>query len=232
MGELKLSELQAEVRANLGGRADLDSRLTRLLNLAQTRIARRRDFEEMQRGPTSLTLTYTGVPVDDKTKTLAQNTREVYAIVLLDGVQSHRLKRRTQQWFNTHVPAPDVLATRAPLIYALWGSNITTWPVVDKQYDAELWWSAWPTPFSDSNPNQLSDLKEKDDLLIALATHNAFQSLGKRDDAQQWFAIYSSMMRDALLEDAESPDLNLGGDPDIDRITGNYWQDPFVREAP
>src|SRR3990167_8565002 len=48
MGTLTFTELQDEVRSALGGRTDLNARLPRALNIAQQRLARIHDFDEME----------------------------------------------------------------------------------------------------------------------------------------------------------------------------------------
>jgi len=84
MGTLTFTELQDEVRSALGGRTDLNARLPRALNIAQQRLARIHDFDEME----TLTTTTFGFAGTTADRFLAlPSKREVFSIILLDGAQ-------------------------------------------------------------------------------------------------------------------------------------------------
>lgn len=238
MGTLTTSQLEDEIRSALGGRTDLDSRLDRFINLAQVKIARTHDFEEMER-VTASAFSYTATPADDKFFDLSNKTgasvRKIRAFRLLDDSNSRKLRYIPPRRWDKEIPEPEWYSTGRPSIFTKWRGKLELWKVPDSAYSCELRYSIWPAALSTSTPGGLSNLDNKDDLIIYLSVSWAFASLGKTEKAREFWRFYRNGMNDAIGEDVVEPDLDispgLGGGSD-GRILDNYWTDPFVRSMP
>lgn len=234
MGTLTLTELKDEVRAALGNRTDLNSRLTRFLNLAQQRLARIYDFEELQ-GIQEDTFTYNGTN-SDKTFDLPTGFRDIYAIKVIDGLQSLKLEQIPQRRWNKVIPAPQALARDRPRMYSIWGLQAQLWPLPNAAYDREIWYTRWPTALSDSTLTATSDYKEKDEVLIELALVYAYNSLGKVEEAQAHWSRARGLLLEAVNTDSDKPDIDFRPGPGTEAVQaampGEYWNDPFIRQVP
>ena len=230
MGILTLTELKAELRANLGNRTDLNDRLTTILNLCQIRIARPRAWAEFD-SRQEATLASTGDAKADKFLALPTNTRSIFSVRMILGTSESRLlTRRTYKQFDKNIPEPQYYARGKPTIYTVFKNSMELWKVPDDEYPITIRGTVWPTAFSDSLLSATSDLDHKDDMLVALATSWAFQSLRQGDDAARWFGIFNAMYKDAVSEDNENPDLDLI--PERQIITSpsaEYWLNPFIK---
>ena len=230
MGTLTNTELQDEIRYNLGNRTDLDTRLQRFLNLAQIRVARLHDFDELK-----ALMTNTTNYVDDSTdKFLVVPTRlrKVFSLRLIDGSNSRKLDMVTPRMWDRVIPKPDYYSRGRPSKFVRWGDNLEFWRVPDAEYDLELRCTLWPTPFSTGS--QTSDLDQKDDALIALGTSLAFTSLRRMDKANEHWAIFRSIMKESTGEDVIDPDLEITpgpGSTSSDVGLSKGYDDPFVRSV-
>lgn len=231
MGTLTYAELEEEVRSALGGRTDLDSRLTRFLNLGQTRIARLSRWEELEQITTG-TLPFTADPDADKFLTLDSDIRDVYTVRILDGTESIKLSRRTFRQFDRLVPNPGALTRRKPQIYVVWAGKIEFFPVQDKAYDYEIRSVKWPTAF-DGTANQKSDLDNKDDLIIAATMIYIYRAQQDFEQAEKWTGILRELYREAKTEESEMPDLDpLPGPGVAAHGVPEYHKDPFAKRMP
>lgn len=222
MGTLTFTELQDELRAGLGGRTDLDTRLGRIVNLAQQRLARLHDFDEMK---VISTTTVVNTPSDNDKYITLPDVREVYSIVLVDGSNSQKLTQRTTRYWDTLLPKPEYWARDRPRDYTIWGSTtVEIWPMANATYTLRLRWSKWPTALTGS---ATSEFLQKDEILIELSLSYAYRNLGKEEDAAKHEAIAMRLIGEAETMDSQLPDL------DIMPITGQmsrhpqYWNDPF-----
>lgn len=231
MGTLTLAEIKTEVLTNLGGRSDQDDRITRIINLAQVRIARRGNFRELR----ALLSDTTSAAGGETGKFLAvpATLREIFSLVLLDGTSSRKLTQITAKQFDKYVPAPQVYDTGRPSIFILYKDFIEFWRVPDQAYEVRLRCNLWPTAFTDTSTSATSDLDEKDDIIIALTTAMIFDSLRMEKDADKYFKIYGSMMREALDESEYQPGQDIvpafevgAGD------TTDYHLNPWQRHMP
>lgn len=232
MGTLTLADLRAELRANLGGRDDVaDSRLDRHLNMAQQRISRSSDFTEMRKIG-SHTLTLTGDAAQDKYLLLTTNVRKIYSLRLIDGSQSLRLTGTPRHKWDTLLPATEHLSLGRPERYTRWGNTLEFYRVPNVAWQLIMRWSNWPTAFT--SVSQLSDLDEKDDLILALATFTMFSSLGQKDDGFVYLSTAKAMLNEAVIEDRSEPDIDYSGGGVVagDFPLGDYWADPFVNRSP
>ena len=238
MGTLTLAELKEEVRANFGNRTDLDTRLTRVLNLAQERLARMRDFEEMQ-VTTTTTLSYTGVPATDVIGTLpdvAPYIREIHSVLLKDGTMSRKLRRvLTRTWDRVITDPAAIGAAEHPVMYQIWNFRAGTfevYPPPNKTFTLQWRLTQWPTPLS--GDTDVSIFRFKDELLIELATVYLGNQLGKEDDASKHWKKFRELFAEALEVDAQNSDVEVMPTSASGQGTlpMNYWQDPFVKGMP
>lgn len=232
MGTLLFSDLQAEVRSGLGNRTDLDARLPRAINLAQQRLARIHDFDEMEVISTTVV---TNTSSDNDKYLSLPFKREVYSIVLLNNENSRKLIQRTPQFWDRRLPMPEYWARDIPQDYIIWGNTVEIWPLPDQSYTIRMRWSQWPTPLV--NPNDVSMFVNKDELLIAFALLYINNSLGKIDEAMKYATIIRSLLTESTQLDDTKPDLNIlpsASDAQVIQDGGlgsTPWLDPFVRRT-
>lgn len=231
MGDLTRSQLETELRAGLGGRTDLDSRLVRCLNLAQQRLARMRDFDEM-RVISSTQLFNTG---EDTDRFLALPTvREVFSVLLVDGSNSRKVVGRTSQWFDRIIGQPEYFSRNVPTDYNLWGFNLEFFPMPVRTLTIRMRWSKWPTAFASDNEDQVSEFNQKDEVLIELALSYINRTLGKTEKANQHELAAQKLLAEAKEVDRTKPDENITpslSDAAVSGRVGEPWNDPFVRDA-
>lgn len=237
MGTLTLTELKEEVKANLGNRADLDTRLTRFINRAQIEIAKEKTkFEELEVSEDK-TLTYTGVPETDKVLAFSSltnsNPHKIWSIRVIDGLTSWKLKYVANRKFDILVPNSAADAVEKPTHYTIWQRRFEWFRVINQAYLIRIRMSKWPTALSDASPSGLSDLSEKDDLIISKATALAFQSLGEKAKYDAWNGTYEDYLDKCIINDSMVPDAILTPTPaeDSSWVGGNYWADPFVQSV-
>ncbi|TXH53947.1 MAG: hypothetical protein E6Q97_11905 [Desulfurellales bacterium] len=237
MGTLTHAELREEVLVSLGNRNDVTpSRLTRALNLAQERLARRHDFEELQ-VTTSTTLTYTGVAATDLYLPMPDSApyiREIYSVLLKDGVQSRKLRRVFTRTWDRLLTDPTALNEKDhPVFYTIWDYKLAKaeiYPLPNKSYDIQWRLSKWPTPLT--TDSQTSDYRFKDELLIELGVIYIMDSLGKEADADRHRKKFAELYLEGLNTDSDKPDLDIeigAGIPNNMSLGGDYWRDPFIR---
>ncbi len=233
MGTLTLTELKEEVRAGLAKRIDLDARLTRFLNLAQQRIARLHDFDEMESISVS-TFPYTGT-VTDKYIRLPM-LRELYSFKSVETSKARKLTQLTQRKWNQLIPASQEYQRATPRFYTIWANTCILNPLANVEgIPCEIWWTRWPLPFVDTDGEQKTEYKEKDEILIELSLVYAYNSLGKAKDAQDHWERAKPMLLEAMSTDMEKPDLDITpgpGSEQLELLPDQYWQDPFLKQSP
>lgn len=229
MGTLTRSQLESEIHAFFADRTDIDSaRLITWLNLAQTRIARLRPWQELEDLDTSVS-----TAASTKFVTLPTNTRTIYDVRLIDGANSRRISIRTHVEFDKAVPYPERYATGRPELATRWAEKLEFWRVPDAIYPLEIRRLKWPTTFT-SGSDVASDLDQKDDALIMLAVTWGYTSFRQLEDAGRCWAIYRAMINEAAGEEVERPELDIapGHVNDPTGLTGDYYLNPFVKESP
>jgi len=228
MGAMTESQMEAEIRANLGDRTDLDSRLVTFINWAQEEIARQHTFRELQEINTSITTT-----ADLVKNSLPTGTRNLISIRLLDGTSSRKVIYVPSGLFDKNFPSPAEYATSRPTHYTLYGDVIYWWRVPNDAYSVELKRELWPTALTAASAT-VSDLENLDEAICGLATAKALKSIGA--DVKK----VSIFMKDAnfIIKEAIRRDKTLYADQDIradynfGRGSSDYWLDPFVRRSP
>lgn len=227
MGTLTLVDLREEVLANLGNRDDItNTRLDRHLDLAQMRIARSREFEETKRQGVFVH-TPTGTLDDDRFLDVGMTIREVYSLRITTEGKERKLVRIGQRKFDQLYPDTRD-HTGNPKLYILWNNIIEFWPIPNATIELVLRWSIWPAAFTLTT--QVSDLDEKDDLIISLATHTLFKSLKNKEGAAEWLDTYAQGLGESVREESEKPDLDLIPGPGVEDTSGSSspWSNPFV----
>lgn len=225
---LTFTQLQDEVRFSLGGRTDLDSRLGRVLNMAQQRLARMHDFDEFEiisTSPISNTRNNS-----DKYITLPLK-REIYSLVLLNSTSSTKMIQRTPQWWDRIITAPEYFSRGVPHSYNVWNNTIELFPLPDTTYTLRLRWTKWPTDMSAGA--DVSDFLRKDEILIELTLVYLFRSLGKEEDAIKHWKMAELLVDEAKTIDDSKPDLNIVPGPSDIQVAGSGnpepWNNPFYR---
>ena len=228
LGVLTLTELKDELTYSLGNRSDTATRLTRFLNLAQQRIARVRDFEELRQVTDGVFSITSAATVDKKLSFV--NLREIYSFRVLNNSESIKLKQVSVRQWDSVIPSPEYFSRGVPSHYAIWKRIAELWKVPDQPYNYQVRWTAWPTPFTDAAPTATSDYLMKDELIGALAAAYAFDSLSKNDDADRKYQIAGQLLNESLVMDNLEPDIEYAPSSTIfnnNAGTRDYWLDPF-----
>lgn len=226
MGTLLRSELVTELSTFFADRADLTTaRFVQWLNLAQTRIARLKDWEELQVLDTSSLSTV----ADNKFVTAPTDIRKIYSLRLIDGSNSRKLVRKQQRLFDQKIPYPERYASRRPVFYIYWSGKFEFYPVPDAAYTLHLRYIKWPTALT-TGSDVASDLDQKDDALINLAASWGFASLRNAKDANHFWNIYKNIINEAAGEDVEGPDIDRVPDTNDGTPHGQYYLNPWVQD--
>ncbi len=228
MGTLTRSELVEELKGFFGNRDDItDARYVRWLNLAQSRISRLADWEELEKLSYDTT-SNTGDKDVDKFLALPQNTKEIMSVRLISDTESRKLTGYVYKEFDAAIPYPQRYATGKPTIYTHWAGQLELWRIPDAAYRIEIRRIVRPTVFDLSSDNA-SDLREKDDAILMLAASWGHASLRNNEDARYYWRIYASMINESLGEDKERPDMDIVGFREQGELKSSTpWADPFV----
>jgi len=233
MGLLTLDQMKNEVTANLGGRTDLDSYLTTRINLQCRRIARLHDWEELQRTKVDANSATDTKSYDAATflgESSNENIRDIHTLRLIDGTNSKRLTRLTAARLDEVLARPENSSSGKPSYYVWYGNYLELIKIPDATYTFYVRHSLYPETMA--NGASTSDLKNKDDAIIALTTSWCFSSLKMKEEAAHWFTIGKDLILNALREDQTDRDLKLTATSELKAPTGEYWNDPFQKEAP
>lgn len=229
MGTLTFDELKDELRAGLGGRTDLDARLGRFLNLAQQRLARLHDFDEMET-TSVVSINNTGASTDGDI--VLPTLRELYSIRIEDGSRSRKLVQKSPRWWDKMLPKPDYHSRDTPSIYMIWKYTVHVFPLPEKLYNTvRLRWTKWPADLSaGATP---SEFDQKDELLIEMSLAYAYRSLGKPDESAKHWNFAKGLFNEAESADRSKPDLDQVGDAREGSTSPlDYWRDPFIERMP
>lgn len=235
MGLMTFDEIKAEVKANLGNRDDFDSRLLAIVNRVQIRAVREHDFSELrQLTTTGATIAHTKLYDIKDDITLAasyEDIRNLYTLSLISGTNSRRLKPLPAQLLDTGAPYPESGTEAKSNWYSVWGDKLQFHRIPDDIYVLHTRWSAWPSTRTGA---ETSDLRNKDDVLIAFATAYCFDSLGAaaKEQATHWWLIGRDLLDRAKLDDQKKPYMEIKPEFEYRSGLGQYWADPFVKSVP
>lgn len=218
MSLLTLADLKTEIKSGLGGRTDLDARMNSIVDLAQLRLARLKDFDEL-RQIESVTATITATAADDKVITFPALTnariRKIYSLRRFapsDETLTGKLKKVLTKKWDEVIPEPEFWARGWPTHYTVWENNkFELWKVPDIAYIFQIRLSRWPQKVSVTGEGNSIDLENVDDLIIHLCLSYAYWSLGRTDRAKDFFGIYRGLAKDALIEDDTDMDQAMAG---------------------
>lgn len=231
MGTLTLSRLIGEVRSGLLERTDVaDQAIVDSLNFAQTQLSRFHDFMELKRTADSKTL-FTLDATKDQYLAVPKRLKVVHTFRLLDGYQSRKLRERPWREFDKKFPDPPSRPRGKPRWYSRWGELFMFVPVPDAVYPVRMKYTRDPEPFVITNPNQLSDYEEKDDILIYLALEHRWYILGRHDRGDKFGQLAAVNMKLAKDSDDERPDMDTHPQGLDAGYSGEYWNDPWIRSV-
>jgi len=231
MGTLTYNELAGEIKDNHGNRNDLtDARLVRALNICQQRIGRAHRWQELE-VLYEKSITNSGSD-DDKFIQMPVEFRDFYSVRVINGTMSAKLEFVSFRVWDRRIPAPQARARYQPSLYTYWRQMLEIWPLPDTTYLLRARGIEWPTKFDgETNSTQVSQLQEKDDMLVALTTSYLFHKFGDRKKASAWWGQYANMLNAAIGEERENPDAlhlphqGVTGTP----MSTEPWRDPFTR---
>jgi hypothetical protein len=221
---MTLTQLENEVRYNLGSRDDLDSRLVTFLNWAQTEIGRQYTFRELQNTdtttPTVASQDYIAAP---------DSLKDLFSIRILDATSSRKLIYVPDRTFDALIAKPDEYTEGRPSHYYTWGANLYLWRIPDEIYSTKIRYSKWPTALSGAS--DVSDLTYLDEALCALATAKAFDSVDADEKKiRRWGRRAGYHINLAIRNDKDSyTDEQVKANYNISESGPDYWLDPFVR---
>ena len=160
--------------------------------------------------------------------------REIYDIRILDGSNSRKLQYIPQLFKDRLYADPtNWPATQRPRFYTRYGFQIELLPIPDATYSMEMRWSSWATTLSAATST--SDFREKDDLLIAGVTAEAFGAFQEyEEDGKEWFAKFQLLLREAITADPQDWDWQPQaiGHQSLPAYSLNEpWKDPFVQST-
>jgi hypothetical protein len=228
MGTLTGTQMESEIRNNLGGRTDLNSRLYIFLNWAQTEISRQHVFRELEDIDTTQSTADGQDYIDHPT-----GIRDLYSIRVFDTTSSRKLIYVPERTFDGIVAKPDEYSEALPSHYHSWGTKFYLWRIPDAIYSVRIRYTKWPTDFTASS-GSTSDLENLDEAICMLATAKALDSLGgSQQEKTRWSVNAARIINLAIARDkARFTDESVKGYYNLADSGPDYWLDPFVRRQP
>jgi len=240
VGTLTFTELDTELQAAHGNRDDISqARRVVALNLAQTRIARIYDWNELQSIATGQ-IGDNADPALDKFEATPSNIRRIHSFKIVDTASktnSRKLQWVPQRQWDESVPETEAWSVDIPVQYTIWkrggAFNFEFWKIPDQSYNYEIRYAVWPTDLSSISPSATSDLDKKDDMIVALAASWLFLTNREVEEANRWWAVYRQMADNATNQDIEEHEIDIHA-PLERAIRGRHptadpWLDPFNR---
>lgn len=195
------------------------------LNNAMLALARKHDFKE-------LTKTYTGATVtSQKTYSQPASTKILYNVRVQDGTNSRKLIPVIQKHLDRVVPYPEGETTGIPVWYSEYGQSFDVLPLPDAVYTMYVRVQLWPTTVT-ATTDTITYNSDKDDIIVAYMTKEAFQHYQMYEDAKIWNDDFKLKIKDAILTDDAQPDWDpVARGFNSARNTpfvGEPWNSPFV----
>lgn len=234
MGTLNLTSLISGIQRNHANRDDLtDQIIVDKLNLVQERIARLWDWEELDQDE-EVTIPITSVAKDDKTITLVNTYKEIYAVRLVTGTTVGRSRKLTyigKRSFDEMFPEPEFDARSEPQFYTVWKEKLELYRVPEIADTLVVRGAKWPADFSSGTGGAKSDFDRKDDILMYWTSSMIWDMLGEYERAKRFFGIAADMIDKAMDEQETKPDLEIKPTFEANRdvMLGKYWADPFIK---
>lgn len=235
MANMILSDLITEVQNGLGNRVDVkltQARLIAGLNIAQQRLSRFYDYQELNKDLLA-TGPYTGVPAADKFLPLPAGIRSIHSLILQDLANSRKLKEKPWRMFDNSIPLVEYLAPGWPMYYTRFGvSYVMVYPAPQQAFSYFMRATILATAFTSSNLNATSDFVDKDDILIYWTLEYFFRNLGRPDLADEYDKMALGRANEAKATDENRPDMDASVDDMRTNASGPYWASPFVKVSP
>ncbi len=207
-------ELEAEIRAALGGRVSDDEtvKLTvggsayylvhKWINRAMRRIARKVDFDALKEEDTSLS-TSDGVEY----VSFGTNWKIIERVRIIDGANSHEVAYRPKSWMDRYYPNPASDSEGKPEYFYGTGKKMYFYPIPDTTYTLHCDVRKWPANLTgdSSEPDFGDDLV--DDIIIEFALGFGFATFGEvyKKDADFHFRNGEIMLTEAYSADVYQP---------------------------
>lgn len=237
MSVLTLEDIKTEIVASLGGRTELNSRMDNIIDLAQLRLARLHDFDELRQAA-SVNTVITASAEDDKVISFPTLTdariRKVHSLRLIDTqgtVQARKLKKVLTKNWDSQIPEPEFFSRGTPTHYTVFKNNeFELWKVPNIVYKIKIRVTRWPQSVKITGEGNKLDLENIDDLIINLSLSYIYHSLGRTDKGRDFFAIYRGLAKEALIEDLTDFDEAMAGIKPGDNFSiGRGFDNPFVK---
>ncbi len=219
MGVLTNTELQDQVREGLGNRTEKDALIVRGLNVAETVIARKKDFPELRQDPVDSVTVASNNSYALSTLLVAgghetyNRVRQIYSLAVIDGTSYYPLDAIEPREWEKKVPSHASTDRESrPNSYTRYtDTKLYFWPTPDSAYVIRFSYSLWPTTIQhtagvitvggvDNTPGEadaVSELEDKDDLIISYATMWCYSMLGNTKKAGHFFGMYQSQLPEA-----------------------------------
>lgn len=209
--------------------ATLQDRARTYLNWAQKRIARFYSFHEL-----NILKTTSATVADAKRYPLISGTnnlgltrpKDISSVRLIDGAYSRKIVRWSTRRFDTKYPRPLSYSTGRPSIYMRDGDNIEFFKIPNAVYTLHIRYPQWATDFSSGT--QVSDFKDKDQLITTAGIFETYFALEEYSDAKIWYARFLGQLTDAVRATGDidwEPQSAPGDDEGYE--SGSVYDDPY-----
>jgi hypothetical protein len=236
VGALTLQQMIAEVRAGLGNRVEAaltDTRVTNALNLAQSRLGRFYNFQEMNQDLVT-TYTITGTEAIDKFLPLPSGIKVIHSLIVQDGANSQKLVEKPWRMFDKRVPLPEYIAASWPYYYTRFGvAYVMLFPVPLQNFQFFMRATMLATPFDSTVQTATSMFVDKDDILIDWALEYLFRLYARPDLADSYDKMALERAVESKKNEESRPDMDASEDSMASGgLMGPYWQNAFIRSPP
>lgn len=244
MGYLVVDQIEKEIAQNFGNRSDLGlGRIDTWLDMAQMRIARLKDWEELHLvlnvypGNTNVLDVdrYLFLPTEIQIRKLFSLRRTI------NNPQDTpaKLDKFDSKKWDEAMGDSRFYSRGVPIAYHMWEQNrIELFRVPDATYELEVRLSKWPDNMAvlitqqGGRSQAKSNFKNLDDALIFLSSAIGFLSFGRSDKATEYYNIYRQVMKEGFDLDEEDLDsVQAFVRADAPFQSGRGYDDPFVRKV-
>ena len=237
MGDLTLTQLQAELTLKLGNRSN-DSTIddtvkTRWLNQAQRRVAIDVMPKEIE-ASFGFTVGYTGTAATDKRMALASVLDTSHSLlkprsllVYTSGTADERnVIELTLPLYRQRYGVVELHGTSKPQHFVIWGAYLWWGPVPDVAYLALFDYYRYPADLSAAGGT--SDLNKLDEAIILAAAAWGMRSLNNKEAADSLDGDYQKFLASVRInrEPTGARRFVPGGALGI-AGPAEYWKDPF-----
>ena len=215
--------------------ATMDTQAMYCLNNTLMRTARAHNFKELYYLSTSVAGTSITVASTDS-YTLPTDWSEILSIRIINGTGSVKLVFIPNRTWDKYAPYPAGDANGIPLYYTvLSNTTFNIYPRPDDAYVMPIRYIKSPALIS-STATLIDYTPDKDDIIVAGMTRDAFNFLQLYEDAVAWGNIYKEELKAAIEGDEHPIDyeaVGRGFDSATDGIVRtDYYNNPLVFKNP